>query len=366
MRKRHVLARQSSEGTSSGGYTSVRPVRGSRRDPLALPNISSAIPIVYDGPMADPQWATLALEWLDAGYVPEDSQEGVKGMVRTAFKEWLSQKLGETECLADMNHCLAESAETYVQWAAQLREDTTNEDWLYGVSVNGMPDPRYLEAIAADLECKFPGLMETALYWLGTMASQVAWKGGTPSCFRDVATYLYWNGATTMDEWKGEMEMMGEDVEEDNEEFFSPDDFDKGFPSWVIDPSPRIGTKRLKQLTRHHDGQVAEIAKCCIALAAAAKQRVYMPRNDLIDAELVYPLFFLRWNETDPLMRVCDDMVQQANDCGDCYTDIACTWEFPKTSEGFSAWKKQAEAGLAVLRDINRLIEQISRPGDLS
>ena len=76
----------------------------------------------------------------------------------------------------------------------------------------------------------------------------------------------------------------------------------------------------------------------------------------------VYFGAYLRWDADDPLDRVFDDFIEQANCAGDGYTDLFGAQAAPLDSEGFVLWQRRTELGLQLLSALDRLIGFIAEP----
>lgn len=364
MRSRTKKARQFEPGGDLRG-SAVAALGSHRFDPLSLPVIDQQA--VED--KGTSKEATIALHWLDAGYLDESMADiPVVALVKTGFQQWVDQWLGETPCLCPMSLCYSISGDVH---SHNEREEP--DDWLFSIDLNS-PMSRFLEPRFKVIEEKAPVLFQTAMHVYQEVISYLALPG-TPESVRQMAEYELWYGTDNHDDFVEEM-LSYDYTEDDIAVMLTPNSYRDSVPEWLlhaeINPKkkskrqpvvrPDLTDKALTALTASNDPELADIAKSVLALKGL--KETLQDSVQVIDAAPIYSLAFLRWNEHDEVQRAYDDIIQRANECGDGYTTGITEEWVGSDSESFQKWRERIEPVLTALKHANKLIELLSVPDD--
>ena len=150
-------------------------------------------------------------------------------------------------------------------------------------------------------------------------------------------------------------------TEADMADAISPDWFDKHFPNWVVYPKPVLDESALWNIAAA-GGPLASLASTLLDVERLEALGGQLPGLEGTDVESVYFGAYLRWDADDPLDRVFDDFIEQANCAGDGYTDLFGAQAAPLYPEGFVLWQRRTELGLQLLSALDRLIGFIAEP----
>lgn len=343
MRKRHATARQFESERATGG-TATAAIQLHRTDPLSLPRLSPLITPHRDTALE----VEMALNWLDAGYLDNSMAKlPAKVLIQSAFKRWVDRWARNLENLSplDIGYTVNDSDNHEGDWTSILDCDSPNEVRLM--------EPRYLE-----ISRKAPGLYETALYHLEMTVCRVS-NPGTPMGIMEMASDILWLGATDEEEFREVMlEGYGMDPEELGERC-TPAVFRNGLPEWLLRPKKGLNQRKLQELVKSEDEEIAALAKSALALARIGKK---VPMFEPSDYMTIYPLSLMRWNTNDQVLRCFDDIINEANYCGDGYTTYIIEERVARTPEAFQRWLSDMKVVLTVLGHANTLIGLMSIP----
>lgn len=211
-----------------------------------------------------------------------------------------------------------------------------------------------------ELESAFHGLGRTAI---GTaeLAGFKTFSILTPAIAKDIASYLYWQG----EESDGDVieNLVSEGVEhEELDNFFLPSQFIGPFPSLFFDPF-LLPDAELQNIARiAGDSLAGEVARVILSINeliadGAALPNLYDYSNDSVFFSCILGIDA----ENDPVTRVIDDHIEQANSAGEVYTGFYGVAKVPFEMEAFNHWRKTMEKGFALYGKLDYLIRLIKK-----
>lgn len=372
--------------TRSSGRSSGQKQRGKAVSPfghhapnlLAIPKLAKGIPGTIEQDQYGTRWATIALLWMDAGYIEETDQGSPRELIQTAVVRWMEKQV-------DGNRQLANFAVQVMPYPSDTgfgpgdhmgygKEQEWADKWYLGI-IGGYEAPWVqLERRITELEQIHPGLGKTAVHWFDMAASRLL-PIFTPRVGRYIAERAWWYGTDNQDDYESEMasyrECNGEEedgVEE--EDSFGPDSFEKCFPDWLHKPGKEpewmLDAAQLQHIALEGKTEdVRSVASIALTLSQADPSSYRLPYvygASPVQLDNVYHLAYVRWNKDDPLIQLVDDFMEEANQCSDSFTELLGADCVPLDESGFQQWKTEMEAGFAVLKQLDALLPLISDP----
>lgn len=367
MRKNAALANRAVESGYRNGRNAASTLHRPAAYSLVIPKCAPALPSKYTSFGADALWARVALEWIDAGEAPEEgwSELPVEMIVQKIISRWFSSHLGDLEHLS-ISSLEVTSDPRLLDWCYGSgdhgAEFLTGKDgfWSFGISCEDYPNWLDLKPKVEELEAKHPGLGETALHLL-LSASNKTVPVWTPNYARYLSQYLYWQGNDEMSEFLKEMEMQGEDVDEDG--WITPDSFDAAYPGHVHGPDAKLNQQTLRGLADSSDEQSSMVAKILLEVMGLLEKGAALP-DHLINCEAAGMAAVFTWGSDDQYVsQIIDDHMEQANQCVEHYSLLSGVTSIPiDDATTFKAWKETTEMGIALLKQLDLLIGLITVP----
>lgn len=337
---------------------------------LALPRLESSIPCIIENDRYGPRWAQIALLWLDAGYIEESDEGSPRELVQRAVGRWIGKQVEGINTFASFGVQLmpypsddGSSPGTHLGYG---NKDWDNQ-WYFAIIGGYAADWVTLERRVTALETTYPGLGRTALHWFEDAAARLL-PILTPHHARYLAERTWWYGMDDQASYEEEMGAFGEDGESEDGEPRGPDAFDKKFPDWMFNPgdaSPALlDLDQLRQISDHGSTEEARaVARLVSTISQVDRDSFRMPSlfgESPVELENAYHLAYIRWNETDPMLALVDDIMNAANESGDCFTELLGADCVPLDEGGFQKWKTEIEAGFKVLKLLDELLPLIS------
>lgn len=160
----------------SSGRSSGQKQRGKAVSPfghhapnlLAIPSLAKGIPGTIEQDQYGTRWATIALLWMDAGYIEETDQGSPRELIQTAVARWMEKQV-------DGNRQLANFAVQVMPYPSDTgfgpgdhmgygNEQEWADKWYFGI-IGGYEAPWVqLERRITELEQIHPGLGKTAVH----------------------------------------------------------------------------------------------------------------------------------------------------------------------------------------------------------
>lgn len=355
-------------------------------DPLSIPKAGDGIPFKVTADRYGTRWATIALLWLEAGYLTDADEGTPLELIVTAVKRWMEKQLEGVKLLGNFGISVMPypSDDGFSPGAHYgYEQDEWKDKWFFGV-VGGYDCPWFsMEQRVTALEAAHPGLGQaavTAFQWavarlLDTM---------TPSRALDMASNTWWHGTTDQKDYEQECavwdeEMGGGDDEDDEsaseheadddeDDRIGPDAFKSKFPAWMFSADHRttLTDEALQVIAANSDADDArQVASLTLALRARHETEYRLPwvwGEGPLQCEPAYQLAYIRWNEADDIVALIDDHMNNANQCSDSFTEFLGADCVPLDQGGFNQWKTEIEAGFAVLKQVDTLLPLIADP----
>lgn len=325
---------------------------------LSIPRLSREVPGQFNLPSADSKnWARYALNWLELGYLQDTDKGCASELVELAIHRWVNSMCGSLQHLAFNLHAAFDSP--FYSYLEDEEESSKHELRLWVGSENC--NVYVMEEKLGKLHAQNPDLAETALAWLG-MSGDRTLNVWSPSRARDIATYIWWYGSDDQASFLEERAAYTEaDEEEDNQEedILGPDEWSESFPTWVSAASAKMDTEALRLLSKTStDSSEAEIAAIVADLAESENEGITCIEE--WGFEPVYTGCLLRWNEDDPMLRLNDDFVQNANYSSDSYSEYYGGESLPYELEAFKTTIAKLERAMRLIALIDRLVDKIA------
>ena len=294
------------------------PVATKRRDPLALPTFSSDALKALAGDQAD--WAALALTLLDEVGSADISADLPPSAIAVELVKRFVMQEGELRRLSPLHVELAFDREHLPEFL-DLETGGLNTDlhvWVAFDHVHGMktlPVGRGLEF----LERQQKGLGQTVLSIIDSASAQ-SFNVMTFNQAHYLATYIYWYGSDSDEDFLDEhCAMYGEEANV-TEDVFKPSDFTSNYPvPWAYCASRHINRNALARLARMHQGRETGALLADVAALASklADKRNSTGLDDCKSEQSIYPSALLSWGADDnQTTQIFDDYVHEANSTG--------------------------------------------------
>jgi len=347
-----LRSHEQTDGGEVGPRKADSPIhRGNASAALAIPWLGKN-PTILETKI-EPSWAKLALLWLDAGYPTKpNNRDDAHDLVKHAVNEWVTQYAGKGE-LIECGFVVALNRED----AGYEFSRSPEGFWTLLLYCTGRWSDRYLEPVVKKLDLQCPGFGKSILHAL-EMISYNSLLVLTPCLARQVAENTLWFCASTQEEWIGELADMGHEPD-DIDGAFSPDEFNKGLPDWVVNPfkGECLSTEALTILS-HGWSKKARVAQTIMDINSLLRDHERLPsiEESEEEAQSVYYANVLRWNESDSMERLYNELMQSANNNADYSTDVMHVLDVPWEPDAFKQWKASMEKTLTGIKLLNRLI----------
>lgn len=329
------------------------PVQRHSHDPLRLPRSCAAPGAYVEHASEGLPLANLALALYDEGLVTEkDSEEGLPELVKVGLKRLMEAVLGDLVFVAPLDLAVSSTLSGCEGYSVEEGEHVPQTYWL-ALELNPDLETCLVGSRLLALEESVPGLGRTALEVAQTAGARTAgcWS---PLFVQELASYIYWRGASSQEEWIEELESSGEDPEEYS---FSPEQYEDGFPvDWAISTKRVLDGFSLIQALDHPDPTVGDVAEKLCEVIRLMDQGAMFPGAQETDREPVYRGALIRWDGDDPVQQVIDDHIEYANQGCDGYTTLCSVWDVKITREAFAEWLKRYRLGLQLYKSLDQLL----------
>lgn len=322
---------------------------------LTLPFISQTIPVksVCEGDGGK----CLQAATLCAGLVGDDelvinNETTARDIISLALSAWASRHCADIQVL-DNFELLATPDRDGLDLDYEERRD--HEENLLYIGVRSQQTTPFInvKAKVEKLEAEHPGLGRTAIHY-AELAGYRTFTAFTPNEALRHASYLYWYGQETDEDFKEEREAFGEGDEELDEGFLMPSQFLASFPDYMVTG---------KVLEREEIQRIASGTD-----EAGETARVILSIMDSIDRKAGFPIFAEYYGESaffscymgtgdDVMGRVLDDFYECTGN-GE-FTDIYGVAEVKLDEQSFQQWKTDMEGGFALYSQLDRLMRCI-------
>jgi len=327
-------------------------------DPLRLPSRCEAPGVLVANPSSGVSIACLALVLYEAGFLSESDSGCVDNLVKTGLDRVVERHLGKPMFVDEFALILSSTLEGLDAYPESCNADPSKY-WI-GLEMGNNFNLCIVGKKLLELESILPGLGQTVLYAVDYAGARTAgcW---TPRSVRELAAYIYWQGVDTQEDWRGELELMGEDLEDNCG--ISPDSYDSAFPvTWATNTRRVIDGLSLTTALDHDDQGVAEIAERLCRVLVLIDAAAGFPGTMALDQEAIYRGCCVRWDDDDPIEQVIDDHVNYANQGCDGFTTFCSVWSVTPTKDGFAEWLKAYQQGLDLYQALDRLLELLDSP----
>jgi PRTRC genetic system protein F len=350
------------ELTGENGCKDATPATNKRdpRDPLALPRRFNVPGSYVKNPASNAPLGSLALTLYEDGFITEsDSHKDLHDLVKDGFERVRESDLGPVSFVASFDLIVSSKLDRLDECLDTGDVATTDPYW-FALELDGRLEPCNGGRRLLELESTVPGLGETSLFAV-EMAGARTTGCWSPGFARDVASYLFWRGATTQKEFLEEM-----DANEEDEEGFelTPAQYDQAFKfDWACSSSRALDAFGLLHALDHPDTTVGDVAEKVCEVLTLIDQGAGFPCAGITELESVYRGCFICWDPDDPVGRVLDDYLEYANQGSDGFTTLCSVWNVSTTREAFGEWLKSYRQGLKLYRALDQLLSLLdTRP----
>lgn len=357
MRKSTRCARQQVDEQYQRAGAPSPAIRSNPRDPLRLPALRAPAELHRAPGRGTGALASLALALLDEGLITQDDPRGVAALVTGGLECVLDKELGELKIVERFEVVIGQSAHAVESLSVDTNSEEEDSVWI-GLDSRNAGGECVIGKTVMHLEAAVPGLGQAAMYIIEQLALSTipAW---TPAHAREMGLYCMWYGAEDQESWIEEIESMGGDPDDFE---LSPEQFEEHFGlAWVTHPAAPEGIhKVIACAKRHPDDLVREVGRLLGKARPLLKGPVGFPSTQLVEVEPVYRSALVRWDEDDPVLRVADDFIEQANQCGDGYSELYAVYEVVPDGAGFAAWLDGFRKGLVLYKLLDGLLATLS------
>ena len=317
------------------------------------------------------RWAHIALMWLDSGEsepVNTDSLTTARDCLASVVTQWVQRQTEGIKHLGNFDVHLNPLP------FGDLDHRGTNmapeSFWVFAIDEGEGPSVlMHLKDRFAALELFHPALAVTA-YRLFVDYAYRTLPILSPNMARDLAENTWWYGGSSQEEYEAERELVGEPYDPEEEDHgYTPDGFDQAFPEWMFRNPGSIQTlndEQLLALKADHAESIGTLIDTLVALRAIDRDSYRLPwlRHEYgaLDEENAYFLAYIGWEKRDMVFRLNDDYVEQANYSGDCHTTMLGADLVHMDRVQFLQWKSEMEAGFAVPRKLDVILDHIAEP----
>lgn len=357
----HAVNRQLTE-QSGGSSSASTAVKRYPRDPLTLPRRFVAPGSFVEHASSGAPLADLALALYDEGFINEDdASKDLSELIKVGLVRVTEGALGKVQFVGPIDVVVSNTLAGCEGYLNET-ESIPNTYWI-ALELDNEVEPCIAGKRLLELENAVPGLGRTALF-AAERAGTLTAGCWSPTFVRDEATRFYWHGASSQKEWLEELECSNEDPD-DHE--LSPDQYDAAFTvDWALDAGRALDGFGLVQALECSDASVGDVAEKVCEVLRMTDQRAMFPGVEFTDQEPAYRGCLIRWDEYDPVMRVIDDFIQNANQCCDGYTTLSSIWEVKTTKEDFAQWLNSYRQALKLYKVLDQLLALLhsSEPGE--
>lgn len=317
------------------------------------------------------RWAHIALMWLDSGEsepVNTDSLTTARDCLASVVTQWVQR---QTE---GIKHLGCFDVHLNPLPFGDLDHRGTNmapeSFWVFAIDEGEAPNVlMHMKDRFAALESFHPALAVTA-YRLFVDYAYRTLPILSPNMARDLAEYTWWYGGSSQEEYEAERELVGEPYDPEEEDHgYTPEGFDQAFPEWMFRNPGSIQTlndEQLLALKADHAESIGTLIDTLVALRAIDRDSYRLPwlRHEYgaLDEENAYFLAYIGWEKRDMVFRLNDDYIEQVNYSGDSYTTMLGADLVHMDRVQFLQWKSEMEAGFAVLRKLDVILDHIAEP----
>lgn len=332
------------------------PKHGSAAGTLTIPRIKE-IPLTMVHP--SPEWATLALRWLETGWQPKDETKPAQYLVQDAITDWLDRQIGHikvTELTADITLTVEQAFNGI--FSNQTEIELGEQAYL---SLSARDCEWHILKPLGEIEERHPGLGQTALSILGCLGPRLL-EIITPEYATSMAEYIWWNGESSQEGWLAMMIEYNGMEEDDIDMESSPNAWHESFPDWQINPK-KLDNQTIRKLAKR--GKTQEDRALAALLLKFDESVMSIGSCDLHEyweGHNIKPCaIFDVSNEAQTMGRLLDDFDQQNMESGEGYEAIAFH-AIPFDFNQFHLWKVNMEKRFYAIRLLDRMISMISIP----
>ena len=364
--------KQSGQGIAKTRQADHAAIRGHAPAFLKPIKLHKSIKSVFRTEDCPERWAHIALMWLDSGEAEPanaDALTTARDCLASVVTQWVQRQtegikhLGSFDVhlnplpFGDLDHRDIEAPESY---------------WVLAIDSSSDPDVlMYMKDRFATLEAIHPALAITA-YRLFVDYGYRTLPILTPHMARDTATNTWWYGVDSQEDYLAEREACEEPFDPEEEDAsYTPDGFDQSFPEWMFSNTDSVQTLNAEQLLAlksDHQESIGTLIDTLVSLSAIDRNSYRLPwlrhQYTAVDEENAYFLAYIGWDKRDMVFRLNDDHIEQANYSGDCHTTMLGADLVHMDLAQFHKWKSEMEAGFAVLRKLDVILDHIAEPFD--
>ena len=328
---------------SSGGFATCF---------LTLPFISQNVPFRSVHEENDRKWlqaAKLCAELVGDDELVINSKTTARDIISQSLSAWASkhcadiQVLDSFELLAALDHD-----------AFDLDYEQKPEKDLLLIGIQSQQATPYInvKAKVERLEAEYPGLGRTAINY-AELAGYRTFTAFTPQVAFHHASYLYWYGTDSDEDFEQERGAFG-DEDEIDEGSLMPSQFLASFPDYLL--NGEVLERDVIQRIASGTDEAGETAKVILSIMDLIDQDVRLPYSNNYCGESAFFSCYMGAGD-DMLGRVLDDFYQSTGD-GE-YTDMYGVAEVKLDKRSFLKWKTEMEKGFALYTQLDRLMRCI-------
>ncbi len=297
-----------------------------------------------------------ANDWTDAN--GDATQIGMSALTR-----WVNHRTESLQCVGANFQILGSAAECDVaEVQSALAERRIDQSAMHAVFALSDTEIRIflLEEKISRLESLHPGLGQAALAEI----SRAGWRSlpvFAPMEMLYQATMLYWQGENDESSLIEEMRLQGmTDAEIADEDIITRQYLQGDMPAFVLEPK-EVGATALRAYRTANDAWAREVVAAIESLRRIRKTGLeFFPATGM-DAEILSAGCVLRWNQSDHVVRVFDDLHNYWYQ-GDGYTDLFGVECVELTANSLRKFFKHMDRGFAFVRALDHLIALVTDP----
>ena len=352
MRKRAGSARSLVKGRREGRPAAAS-FGGFAAGFLTLPVIPKHLPVTSVVDEDDGKWlqaAKLCAELVDDDELVIHDKTTARDIIGQSLSVWASKHCADIQVLDKFELIASLEPDAF-----GLEYEGDNEKKCLFIGFQSMQTTPFInvKAKVEMLESVHPGLGRTAVS-IAEMASYRTFTSFTPQVAFHHASYLYWYGTETDDEFKEELEGLGAEDELDDDVLL-PSQFMESFPAYLV--SGANLEREVVQTIASANDPAGEVARIILSIQDLIDQEAKLPDLRRFYGESAFFSCYMGTGE-DMLGRVLDDFYQNTGNGGE-YTDMYGVAEIDFSKKAFQKWKAETEKGFALYTQLDRLMRCI-------
>ena len=322
---------------------------------LTLPVISKNIPVKSVCDESGGKWlqaATLCAELVGDDELVINDKTTARDIINQALSAWASRHCADIQVL-DNFELLASPDHDALDLDYEVKPDTEKNLLYIGVRSQQTTPFINVQAKVERLEAEHPGLGRTAIHF-AELAGYRTFTAFTPQVAFHHASYMYWYGQETDEDFEQERDAFGDGEDESEEDSLKPSQFLASFPDYMF-TGKELEREEI-QCVASGTGEAGETAKVILSIMDLLDQQAGFPIEPINSGESAFFSCYMGTRD-DMLGSVLDDFYESTGN-GE-YTDLYGVSEIQLDVCSFQQWKGDMEKGFALYTQLDRLMRCI-------